>query len=83
MTVKWDNNNMTQNFTVKATASAGVSSTCESTESSCSLLNLSCGQLYTLTVTGYTNVCISDMVTLTDKPTGTATRLSLICENWN
>ncbi|XP_017277744.1 serine-rich adhesin for platelets-like [Kryptolebias marmoratus] len=69
MTVKWDNSNTTQNFTVRATSTSGVNSTCDSSESSCSFLDLSCGQLYTFTVTGYTNVCISDTSTPTEKLT--------------
>lgn len=73
MTVKWDNGNTTQNATVRAASASGVNSTCESAEGSCSLLDLSCGQLYTFTVTGYTNVCISDVSTPAEKLTGTTT----------
>ncbi|MED6260228.1 hypothetical protein ATANTOWER_008551, partial [Ataeniobius toweri] len=61
MMVKWQDGSKAQNYTVRATSGSGVNSTCDTTESSCSFLDLSCGQLYTFTVTGYTNVCVSDM----------------------
>ncbi|XP_071348392.1 LOW QUALITY PROTEIN: pneumococcal serine-rich repeat protein-like [Trachinotus anak] len=61
MTVKWSQSSTTQNYSVKATSASGVDSTCDSTESSCSFLDLSCGQLYTFTVMGHTNVCMSDI----------------------
>uniref|UniRef100_A0A3B3DY87 Fibronectin type-III domain-containing protein n=1 Tax=Oryzias melastigma TaxID=30732 RepID=A0A3B3DY87_ORYME len=61
MTVKWHDNSTAQNYTVKAASASGVNSTCESTNSSCSFLDLSCGQLYSFTVMGYSNVCTSDV----------------------
>ncbi|XP_032422074.1 uncharacterized protein LOC116722071 [Xiphophorus hellerii] len=61
MTVKWQDGGAAQNYTVRAASASGVNSTCGTAESSCSFLDLSCGQLYTFTVTGYTNVCVSDM----------------------
>lgn len=70
MTVRWSQSSTTQNYTVKATSASGANSTCESTESSCSFLDLSCGQLYTFTVMGYTNVCMSEISTPTEKMTG-------------
>ncbi|KAM9719839.1 uncharacterized protein fndc7rs1 [Menidia menidia] len=64
MTVKWHHVSAAQNYTVKATSAAGVNATCDSdSDASCSFLDLSCGQLYTFTVTGHTNVCVSDMST--------------------
>ncbi|KAM7379234.1 hypothetical protein PAMP_004799 [Pampus punctatissimus] len=69
MTVKWSQSSKIQNYTVKATSASGVNSTCGSTESSCSFLNLSCGQLYTFTVMGHTNVCMSEMSTPMEKHT--------------
>nr|XP_046264816.1 mucin-4-like [Scatophagus argus] len=69
MTVKWNQSSITQNYTVKATSASGVNSTCDSTESSCSLLDLSCGQLYTFSVMGHTNVCMSEMSTPIEKLT--------------
>lgn len=71
LTVMWSQTSTTQNYTVKATSAAGVNSTCDSTEGSCSFLDLSCGQLYTFTVTGHTNVCMSEMSAPIDKLTGT------------
>ncbi|XP_034052024.1 receptor-type tyrosine-protein phosphatase beta-like isoform X2 [Gymnodraco acuticeps] len=68
MTVKWnEHSSTTQNYTVKAMSASGVNSTCDSTESSCSFLNLTCGQLYTFTVMGHTNVCMSEMSTPIEK----------------
>ncbi|XP_023191873.1 uncharacterized protein LOC111608990 [Xiphophorus maculatus] len=61
MTVKWQDGGAAQNYTVRAASASGVNSTCRTAESSCSFLDLSCGQLYTFTVMGYTNVCVSDM----------------------
>ncbi|XP_015242186.1 PREDICTED: uncharacterized protein LOC107092315 [Cyprinodon variegatus] len=61
MTVRWQDGNTVQNYSVRATSASGVNSTCETTKNSCSFLELSCGQLYTFTVTGYNNVCVSDM----------------------
>lgn len=69
---------MTQNYTVKATSASGVNSTCDSAESSCSFLNLICGQLYTFTVMGHTNVCMSEMSTVMEKHTGTFNKFTLI-----
>eukprot|EP00066_Takifugu_rubripes_P025494 XP_011614760.1 PREDICTED: fibronectin type III domain-containing protein 7-like [Takifugu rubripes] len=61
MTVKWNRSNTTQNYTVKATSATGVNSTCESSLSRCTFLNLTCGQLYTFTVVAHSNVCMSEM----------------------
>ncbi|XP_033507400.2 uncharacterized protein LOC117272533 [Epinephelus lanceolatus] len=69
MTVKWKQGATTQNYTVKATSATGVNSTCDSTENRCSFLDLSCGQLYTFTVMGHTNVCMSEMSTPIEKLT--------------
>uniref|UniRef100_A0A3B3IE65 Fibronectin type-III domain-containing protein n=2 Tax=Oryzias latipes TaxID=8090 RepID=A0A3B3IE65_ORYLA len=63
MTVKWHDNSTAQNYTVKATSASGVNSTCESSNSSCSFLDLSCSQLYSFTVMGHSNVCRSDVST--------------------
>lgn len=76
LTVKWNLVSTTQNYTVKATSAAGVNSTCESAESSCSFLDLSCGQLYTFTVMGHTNVCMSEMSEHMEKLTGTLNMFS-------
>ncbi len=62
MTVKWKQSSTAQNYTVKATSAAGVNSTCVSNESCCSFLDLTCGQLYTFTVMGHTNVCMSEIL---------------------
>lgn len=70
MTVKWNRSNTTQNYTVKATTVAGVNSTCESSQSRCTFLNLTCGQLYTFTVVGHSNVCMSEMSNPIEKLTG-------------
>lgn len=70
MTVRWTHSSTTQNYTVKATSASGVNSTCDTTQSSCSFLDLSCGQLYTFTVMGHTNVCMSEMSTPIQKLTG-------------
>ncbi|XP_057713501.1 fibronectin type III domain-containing protein 7-like [Corythoichthys intestinalis] len=57
----WDHTtSQAQNFTVEATSASGVNSICETNEGNCSFLDLSCGQLYTFTVTGHTNVCMSE-----------------------
>ncbi|XP_054888996.1 serine-rich adhesin for platelets-like [Poeciliopsis prolifica] len=69
MTVKWQDGGAAQNYTVRAASASGVNSTCDTAESSCSFLDLSCGQLYTFTVTGYTNVCVSDMSDPTERHT--------------
>ncbi|XP_018532382.1 mucin-4 isoform X2 [Lates calcarifer] len=69
MTVKWKQSSSTQNYTVEATSAAGVNSTCVSTESSCTFLDLSCGQLYTFTVMGHTNVCMSEISSSIEKIT--------------
>ncbi|XP_008280490.1 mucin-19 [Stegastes partitus] len=61
VTVKWNQASTTQNYTVKAASASGVNSTCDSTQSSCSFLDLSCGQRYTFTVMGHTNVCMSEI----------------------
>lgn len=70
MTVTWTHSSTTQNYTVKATSASGVNSTCDTAQSSCSFLDLSCGQLYTFTVMGHTNVCMSEMSTPLQKLTG-------------
>lgn len=70
MTVKWKQSSTSQNYTVKATSVSGVNATCDSTESSCSFLDMSCGQLYTFTVMGHTYVCISETNTPIEKLTG-------------
>ncbi|TNN67818.1 Fibronectin type III domain-containing protein 7 [Liparis tanakae] len=49
VTVRWDQSSTTQNYTVQATCASGVNSTCDSPGSSCSFLDLSCGQLCTFT----------------------------------
>lgn len=77
MTVKWSQGSTTQNNTVTATSASGVNSTWDSTESSYSFLDLSCGQLYTFTVMGHTNVCMSEMSTPVEKLTGTLIKLTL------
>ncbi|XP_039670578.1 fibronectin type III domain-containing protein 7-like [Perca fluviatilis] len=69
MTVKWSQGSTTQNNTVTATSASGVNSTWDSSESSYSFLDLSCGQLYTFTVMGHTNVCMSEMSTPVEKLT--------------
>ncbi|XP_019712180.1 receptor-type tyrosine-protein phosphatase beta-like [Hippocampus comes] len=62
MTVTWHQvSSLAQNFTIEATSVSGVNSTCETNENNCSFLDLSCGQLYTFTITGHTNVCMSEM----------------------
>ncbi|XP_061652447.1 uncharacterized protein LOC133488520 [Phyllopteryx taeniolatus] len=62
MTVTWDQvSSLAQNFTVEARSASGVTSTCETNEGNCSFLDLSCGELYTFTVMGHTNVCMSEM----------------------
>lgn len=78
MTVKWKQSSSTQNYTVEATSAAGVNSTCVSTESSCTFLDLSCGQLYTFTVMGHTNVCMSEISSSIEKITGTFAKVILI-----
>lgn len=70
MTVQWNRSNTTQNYTVTATSATGVNATCESTESRCAFLNLSCSQLYTFAVVGHSNVCMSEMSNPTEKLTG-------------
>lgn len=70
ITVNWKQSSKTQNYTVKAMSALGVNSTCDCTESSCSFLDLSCGQLYTFTVMGHNNVCQSEMSTPLEKLTG-------------
>lgn len=70
VTVKWDPSSAAQNYTVRATHASDMNYTCSSSESSCSFLDLSCGELYTFTVTGHTNVCMSEMSTQIDKLTG-------------
>lgn len=70
MTVQWNQSNTTQNYTVQAASAAGVNSTCESSESCCSFLNLTCGQLYTFTVVGHSNMCMSEMSDPIEKLTG-------------
>nr|XP_019957336.1 PREDICTED: fibronectin-like [Paralichthys olivaceus] len=69
MTVKWDQSGRHQNHTVTASSASGINSTCDSTESSCSFLDLSCGQPYTFTVMGHTNVCMSEISTPIEKNT--------------
>ncbi|XP_056277189.1 fibronectin-like [Pseudoliparis swirei] len=69
VTVRWNQSSTTQNYTVQATCASGVNSTCDSPESSCSFLDLSCGQLCTFTVTGHTNVCVSETSTPQEKLT--------------
>ncbi|KAM8849322.1 fibronectin type III domain-containing protein 7-like [Spinachia spinachia] len=69
VTVEWNTSSTTQNYTVKGTCAAGVNSTCESTDYSCSFLDLSCGQLYTFTVMGHTNECSSEISSPTEKLT--------------
>ncbi|KAA8587295.1 hypothetical protein FQN60_016157, partial [Etheostoma spectabile] len=51
-TVQWSQGSAPQNNTVTATSASGVNSTRDSTESSYSFLDLSCGQLYTFTPDG-------------------------------
>lgn len=71
MTVKWNQSNTTQNYTVMATsAAAGINATCESSEKYCAFLNLTCGQLYTFTVVGHSNVCMSKISNPIQKLTG-------------
>lgn len=70
MTVQWNQSNTKQNYTVEATAAAGVNSTCESSENNCAFLDLTCGQLYTFTVVGHSNVCRSEMSDPIEKLTG-------------
>lgn len=70
MTVQWNESNTTQNYTVKASSAAGVNATCESSERHCTFLNLTCGQLYTFTVVGHSNMCMSEMSTPIEKLTG-------------
>lgn len=77
MTVTWNQRSTTQNYTVEATSASGVNFTCDSTESSCCFLDLSCGQLYTFTVMGYTNVCMSEMSTPVDKLTGKLNKFTI------
>ncbi|CAJ1072098.1 unnamed protein product%2C partial [Xyrichtys novacula] len=69
VTVKWQQGSTAQNYTVEALSNTGVNSTCDSIGSSCSFLNLSCGQQYTFTVMGHTNVCRSLMSTPIEKLT--------------
>lgn len=70
VTVRWNQSNTTQNYTVQATSAAGANSTCESSQSRCSFLSLTCGQLYTFTVVGHSNVCMSEMSEPIHKLTG-------------
>uniref|UniRef100_A0A8C4IN48 Fibronectin type-III domain-containing protein n=1 Tax=Dicentrarchus labrax TaxID=13489 RepID=A0A8C4IN48_DICLA len=65
LTVKWKQSSTEQNYTVQATSDSGVNTTCDSTESSCSFLDLSCGQLYTFTVMGHSNVIFPKMLNFT------------------
>uniref|UniRef100_A0A3B4UWS1 Fibronectin type-III domain-containing protein n=1 Tax=Seriola dumerili TaxID=41447 RepID=A0A3B4UWS1_SERDU len=87
MTVKWNQSSTTQNYTVKATSASGVNSTCDSTEGSCSFLALSCGQRYTFTVMGHTNVCMSEISTPIEKitapcpPTSVSAKLNCTTRN--
>lgn len=78
MTVKWNQMSTGQNYTTTASSSSGVNATCDSTEGSCSFLDLSCGQLYTFTVMGHTNVCMSEMSTPIEKMAGTLNTFTLI-----
>lgn len=70
MTVQWNQSNTTQTYTVKAASAAGLNSTCQSSERRCAFLNLTCGQLYTFTVVGHSNVCMSEMSDPIEKLTG-------------
>ncbi|XP_047445276.1 mucin-4-like [Mugil cephalus] len=87
MTVKWNQGGATQNYTVMATSASGVNSTCVSTESSCSFLDLSCGQRYTFSVMGHTNVCMSEISTPVEKLTApcspTSVSADLNCSTHN
>ncbi|XP_030016445.1 uncharacterized protein LOC115437357 [Sphaeramia orbicularis] len=64
ITVQWDHSSSGQQYTVSASSASGVNATCDTTNSSCSFLDLSCGQHYTFTVTGHTNVCMSESTTM-------------------
>ncbi|KAM3604918.1 uncharacterized protein V6R79_017981 [Siganus canaliculatus] len=87
MTVTWSQSSTAQNYTVKATSASGVNSTCDSAERSCSFLDLSCGQLYTFTVMGHTNVCRSEISTPVQKltapcpPTDVSARMNCSLHN--
>ncbi|KAK0153692.1 Fibronectin type III domain-containing protein 7 [Merluccius polli] len=48
ITVKWDHSSTAQNYTVRATHLSGMNSTCSSSESSCSFLDLSWPPVLTL-----------------------------------
>lgn len=69
-TVRWNHSHLTQNYTVQATSASGVNSTCEAADSSCSFLDLSCGQRYTFAVTGHSNMCMSEISSPEEKLTG-------------
>uniref|UniRef100_A0A673AKQ4 Fibronectin type-III domain-containing protein n=1 Tax=Sphaeramia orbicularis TaxID=375764 RepID=A0A673AKQ4_9TELE len=77
ITVQWDHSSSGQQYTVSASSASGVNATCDTTNSSCSFLDLSCGQHYTFTVTGHTNVCMSESTTM-EKYTGTFLSCSVV-----
>uniref|UniRef100_A0A3P8XZQ8 Fibronectin type-III domain-containing protein n=2 Tax=Esox lucius TaxID=8010 RepID=A0A3P8XZQ8_ESOLU len=60
-TVTWDLTSTAQNYTVTATDAFGTNSSCSTSKTSCSFSDLNCGQTYTFSVMGHTNVCMSEV----------------------
>ncbi|KAK7945711.1 hypothetical protein WMY93_001439 [Mugilogobius chulae] len=83
VTVSWTQLNTNQNNTVTATSDSGVS-TCQTLDTSCSFLNLTCGTHYTFLAVAQTNVCMSESSTM-DKTTApcapTAVAANLDCNS--
>ncbi|XP_029474400.1 uncharacterized protein LOC115100214 [Rhinatrema bivittatum] len=57
--VSWELSNGTQLYTVRAETTDGQVSWCNSTKTNCNLVDLSCGQNYTITVQGSNHECDS------------------------
>ncbi|KAJ8011603.1 hypothetical protein DPEC_G00059970 [Dallia pectoralis] len=68
-TVTWDLTSTSQNYTVTATDMFGVNSSCSTNRTSCSFSELSCGQTYTFTIMGHTNMCMSEVSSPMQMPT--------------
>ncbi|KAG7513796.1 fibronectin type III domain-containing protein 7 [Solea senegalensis] len=63
--VTWENSGPNQTQVVTAVNSAGVITTCNSSSSNCTFDDLTCGDIYSISVVGHTNSCSSDPLAVT------------------
>ncbi|KAK6484735.1 hypothetical protein HHUSO_G12572 [Huso huso] len=91
--VRWDSSNGAQSYAVQATGEDGHTTACGSSDTSCNLLDLHCGQTYSFSVTAQDIMCtsktspVAEIITVPCTPESIETELdcgtNVVSVSWN